>query len=236
MGNCCSFGCVQKYQPYASSSGGKRDDKVVATWKSTGIIGLRDRALKELPANVEHVGEAAKVLDATNNKIVALPIMLTQLTQLTRLVLASNLLVELPGPILLALSPNLKILVLDGNRIEQLPDEVGALLRLEKLSLKGNCMAALNPCVGKCVALQFLNIAQVSRMTRIEPFSLAPPTVLVQHGACNIWGGEERFHNVLDLRTAPCVVAAAPQLRKPPSPLSPSTEPAGGTPLGASRL
>ena len=83
----------------------------MATWKSTGIVGLRDRGLKEIPDNVSHVGDAAKVLDITNNRIEILPLMLTSLSNLNRLVLSTNLIVELPGPLLAALAPNLKILV-----------------------------------------------------------------------------------------------------------------------------
>ena len=163
MGNCCSFG--KDYQPYTSSSGGKREDKIVATWKQTGIIGLRDRGLKEIPDNVQHVGADAKVLDVTNNKITSLPSMLQSLSNLNRLVLASNLLVEVPGHLLLSLSATLKILILDSNQLERVPDEIGALQRLEKLSLKGNRMVTLNPCIGKCLTLQFLNVSQVSNWT-----------------------------------------------------------------------
>ena len=63
MGNCCSFGSAG-YQPYASSqhSPGKRDGQIAATWKQTGIVGLRDRGLKEVPENVQNVGADAKVI------------------------------------------------------------------------------------------------------------------------------------------------------------------------------
>ena len=51
--------------------------------------------------------------------------------------------------------------VVDGNRISSLPDEIGAMQKLEKLSLKGNRLATLNPRVGQCTALQFLTVSQV---------------------------------------------------------------------------
>ena len=102
-----------------------------------------------------------QVLDITNNKIVSLPMMLAALSNLNRLVLSSNLIVTLPGPLIASLAPTLKILIIDSNQLELLPDEIGALQRLEKLSLKSNRIAALNPCVGKCRALQFLTLSQV---------------------------------------------------------------------------
>eukprot|EP00955_Chlamydomonas_euryale_P062822 358486-Chlamydomonas_euryale.AAC.14 len=36
------------------------DDKMAVTWKKTGIIGMRDRGLKELPPQVAGVGADAK--------------------------------------------------------------------------------------------------------------------------------------------------------------------------------
>ena len=61
MGNCCSFGS-SGYQPYSSSfSSGKQDGQIVSTWKQTGIVGLRDRGLKEIPENIQNVGADAKV-------------------------------------------------------------------------------------------------------------------------------------------------------------------------------
>ncbi|GAX78144.1 hypothetical protein CEUSTIGMA_g5586.t1 [Chlamydomonas eustigma] len=167
MGNCFGSKREGSYEPYGRSSnngGGVKgplsDDKMVATWKQTGIVGLRDRGVKEIPASVEHVGADAKVLDATNNKISAIPDFLIHLNSLQRLVLSSNLIQDVPGPVLISLAPTLRILLLDNNQIEKLPDEIGALWRLEKLSLKSNRLSHLNPNVGKCAALQFLTVSQ----------------------------------------------------------------------------
>jgi hypothetical protein len=38
-------------------------------WRATGIIGLRDQGLNLLPSTIASVGEAARVLDATNNQL-----------------------------------------------------------------------------------------------------------------------------------------------------------------------
>jgi hypothetical protein len=39
-------------------------------WRATGIIGLRDQGLNQLPSSIASVGEAARVLDATSNQLV----------------------------------------------------------------------------------------------------------------------------------------------------------------------
>jgi Leucine-rich repeat (LRR) protein len=167
MGNCFGSKKEGTYEPYGRSSnnaGGHKgqpsDDKMVSTWKQTGIVGLRDRGLKEIPASVEHVGADAKVLDATNNKISTIPDFLIHLNNLQRLVLSSNLIQDIPGSVLISLAPSLRILLLDSNQIEKLPDEIGSLWRLEKLSIKNNSLSRLNPNLGKCTALQFLTISQ----------------------------------------------------------------------------
>lgn len=125
------------------------DKQMVTTWKRTGIVGLRDRALKEMPPAVGQVGADAKVLDATNNQLSVFPPVIEQLTSLQRLVLSQNLLTHLPGSAISALANSLKVLLLESNRIEWLPDELGSLVRLEKLSIRNNRMAKLNPCIGE---------------------------------------------------------------------------------------
>ena len=51
--------------------------------------------LQELPSGIADVGQAAKTLDAKNNKIEELPPVLESLTNLQRLVLANNALENL---------------------------------------------------------------------------------------------------------------------------------------------
>lgn len=62
---------------------------------------------QELPASVEEVGRAALVLDASNNRLQALPASVARLSSLTRLVVPHNRLTVLP-PQLTALT-NLKV-------------------------------------------------------------------------------------------------------------------------------
>lgn len=89
-----------------------------------------------MPGAVAAVGADAKVLDASNNQLSEWPSQLSSLTNLQRLVLASNAIPSIPGSALGPLAGSLKVLVLDGNALAALPDELGLLIRLEKLSLK----------------------------------------------------------------------------------------------------
>lgn len=159
MGNCLRIFSRRQGNSYESYRGSPpNEEKLVATWKQTGIIGLRDRGLKELSDAVAAVGQDAKVFDGSNNRLTELPPQLQHLTNLQRLVLASNNITDIRGTILIPLSSSLKILILDGNMITALPDEIGMLARLEKLSVKNNNLQQLNPNIGRLRTLQFLNV------------------------------------------------------------------------------
>mmetsp|Transcript_5339 Transcript_5339/g.11678 ORF Transcript_5339/g.11678 Transcript_5339/m.11678 type:complete len:290 (-) Transcript_5339:889-1758(-) len=167
MGNCCGRD-QNKYEPHGTSTGiglpGSKAqtsrDKQAQTWRQTGIIGLRDRGIKEIPNEVYNVGADAKVLDCANNKIVALGEQLCQLVNLQRLVLSGNLITSLPGDVCAAMSSTLKILILDGNSLTLLPDEVGRLSRLEKLSVQSNRLKKLTPSIGRCTVLSILIVSK----------------------------------------------------------------------------
>eukprot|EP00798_Chlamydomonas_sp_ICE-L_P023597 gene23597-9125_t len=134
--------------------------KQIQMWNSTGIIGVRDRNLKELPSEAMAVGPEAKVLDASNNKIVELPPNLgDQLCNLNRLVLANNALSSLPATVFDGLGMSVKTLVLDRNLLRDLPEDIGQLLKLEKLSVMNNKLVVLPQSLGQCTALQVLNVS-----------------------------------------------------------------------------
>ena len=57
-------------------------------------------ALQELPDTVFSVGTGARTLDATNNKLTTVSPQLAQLSNLSRLVLTSNQIQEVPAAIL----------------------------------------------------------------------------------------------------------------------------------------
>jgi len=146
------------YQRYAGDVGQPDSSRMTATWVQTGIVGLRDRGLRELPDGVADVGPGAKVLDASNNQLGEWPAALGSLTELQRLLLANNAILALPGG---ALSPlvELRVLVLDGNMLSSLP-ELDQLQKLEKLSVRQNRLEVLCPSVGRLRSLQFLLLSR----------------------------------------------------------------------------
>eukprot|EP01026_Neomeris_dumetosa_P044317 TRINITY_DN3729_c0_g1_i2.p1 TRINITY_DN3729_c0_g1~~TRINITY_DN3729_c0_g1_i2.p1 ORF type:complete len:278 (-),score=26.65 TRINITY_DN3729_c0_g1_i2:511-1344(-) len=133
----------------------KNKTQRIANWRATGVVGLRDAKLREFPPYLVDFPEEIKSIDATNNKIASLPDYLPLLTNLHRLILASNSLNEfvVQGGTLASLS-GLKVLILDDNSIAELPDDIGTLVNLEKLSINGNSLTALNEAVGKLTKLQ----------------------------------------------------------------------------------
>ncbi len=71
-------------------------DRAIATWKTTGIIGLRERNISELPDSIAQVGAAAKVLDCTGNRLTAF-YAVESLPCLQRLILAQNRILIVPA-------------------------------------------------------------------------------------------------------------------------------------------
>ncbi|GKV35549.1 hypothetical protein SLEP1_g43802 [Rubroshorea leprosula] len=98
----------------------------VARWRSTGIVALRDAKLKTFPDEVLDLDRTVRTLDLTNNKLVDIPMEISKLINMQRLILAGNLIERLP--INLGKLQSLKIMTLDGNQITSLPDECNILL------------------------------------------------------------------------------------------------------------
>ncbi|CAK7322837.1 unnamed protein product [Dovyalis caffra] len=109
----------------------------VARWRSTGIT---------FPDDVLDLDKAVRTLDLTHNKLVDIPMEISKLINLQRLVLADNLIERLPMN--LGKLQSLKVMTLDGNRIASLPDELGQLVRLERLSISGNFLTCLPETIG----------------------------------------------------------------------------------------
>jgi Leucine-rich repeat (LRR) protein len=123
-------------------------------WKATGVIALRDSNLKELPESVGDVGTAARVLDATNNRLTTAPALLGSLPNLQRLVLASNEISSLHSVVFTLQS--LRVLALDNNLLTTLPEAVGNLQKLEKLSASNNKLSHLPSSLGLLKSLKSL--------------------------------------------------------------------------------
>ncbi|XP_043687077.1 plant intracellular Ras-group-related LRR protein 7 isoform X1 [Telopea speciosissima] len=129
----------------------------IARWRATGIVALRDSKLKTLPDEVLDLEKSIRTLDLTHNKIVDIPMGISKLINMQRLVLADNLIERLPMN--LGKLQSLKVLTLDGNRVTVLPDELGLLVRLERLSISGNMLACLPETIGSLRNLLLLNVS-----------------------------------------------------------------------------
>ncbi|PSC75573.1 plant intracellular Ras-group-related LRR 7-like [Micractinium conductrix] len=176
MGNCCG-------SPAAASDTQdvRRNKKArVANWQRTNVVGLRRAGLTALPSEVAEV-TSARVLDASDNKLAALPPDLPP--SLQRLVLSNNQLSDLAP---LRHLTNLRVLVLDGNRIASLPPWIGELGKLETLSLSDNTLVQLPAGVGALTSLRQLLLSQ-NRLRALPP----------QLGACSALEKIDAHHNVL---------------------------------------
>ncbi|KAG2445819.1 hypothetical protein HXX76_000423 [Chlamydomonas incerta] len=140
--------------------GNKATVQQQTTWSKTGIVGLRDQGIKELPSVLGEISDAVKVIDASNNRITALPTFLPSLANLQRLTLSGNLLTVLMPPGACAGLISLKLLVLDDNQLGDLPDDIGSLRRLERLSVSGNRLRTLPDSIGQLEALQSLVVSR----------------------------------------------------------------------------
>ena len=99
---------------------------------------MRDAGLKEIPGVVfsdDALRVVVKTLDASNNRLAALPDAVGALSNLRSLVLARNAIARLP--LSLGTCANLRALVLDDNRLETLPESdafFAGLARLKSFS------------------------------------------------------------------------------------------------------
>lgn len=131
---------------YNSTGGSKPVTRVESSshvldkWKGTGIVGLRENKLKELPVQVKEVMDA-RVLDLDRNELADFP-EVGCLTKLQRLRLSRNRLGDVEGVALdwsrIASLPRLLVLVLDENRIQELPEAIHRCVQLTSLSVRHN--------------------------------------------------------------------------------------------------
>ncbi|KAJ7956449.1 LRR domain containing protein [Quillaja saponaria] len=129
----------------------------ISRWRSTGIVALRDSKLKTFPDEILDLDRSVRTLDLTHNRIVDIPVDISKLINMQRLVVADNLIERLP--INLGKLQSLKVMNLDGNRITSLPDELGQLVRLERLSISGNLLTSLPETIGSLRNLLILNLS-----------------------------------------------------------------------------
>ncbi|KAB2628016.1 plant intracellular Ras-group-related LRR protein 7-like [Pyrus ussuriensis x Pyrus communis] len=105
------------------------------------------------PAEVLDLDRSIRTIDLTNNKIVEIPMDISKLVNLQRLMLAHNLIDRLP--INLAKLESLKVMTLDGNQVTTLPDEY-FLMQLKLLNVSKNKLKSLPESIGSCFSLEEL--------------------------------------------------------------------------------
>ncbi|WP_285426192.1 leucine-rich repeat-containing protein kinase family protein [Pseudomonas sp. efr-133-TYG-103a] len=135
--------------------------------------------LSEFPDEIFSLADTLEVLNLSGNRLSALPADLHRLKHLKILFCSDNPFTELPPSLGQcqqlffvgfkacqitrvspdALPPRLRSLVLTGNLIESLPEELGQCQHLQKLMLAGNRLRSLPQSLAACHRLELLRIA-----------------------------------------------------------------------------
>ena len=121
------------------------------------VLRLHDQQLTALPTPLD---SELTSLQLPGNRFGNLPDELRTLPQLTDLNMASNGIVALEPSILAGLGGTLKALTLTDNALTCLPEEVGALERLELLAAGRNALSGLPAQVGRCRSLRSLTLSE----------------------------------------------------------------------------
>lgn len=125
--------------------------------QKTGVFGLRDAGISEVPEKVFAV-KNLRVLDLSQNKLLKLPAAVGRLSgTLKDLSIDRNKLKALPDA--LATLAKLESLSAANNSLASLPDAFGALGKLKKLTLSGNALRALPESMCACAALVTLDVS-----------------------------------------------------------------------------
>ncbi|KAL9238905.1 hypothetical protein vseg_013273 [Gypsophila vaccaria] len=167
----------------SSSSSTSISQTSTQRWKLTGVVALSHSQLKAIPAEVWSCGSSARVVDLSNNSISHLPITITsvssihkliltandltddsvcweglaQLHSLSHLSLSQNLLTSLPAS--LGALTSLQQLHVASNKLASLPVEIGHLTRLEILKVNNNRLNTIPPPIGDCSSLTEIDVS-----------------------------------------------------------------------------
>eukprot|EP01046_Picozoa_sp_COSAG06_P015786 COSAG06_NODE_1023_length_11042_cov_2.398337_1_plen_2013_part_00 len=135
-----------------------------ASLETAGVFGSRELRVLEMEANREtslaQIPTENTVLTAvlaSFNQLGEVPAQLTAFgTSLKRLQLGSNSIAHVDDQVLRALS-GLTCLMLEGNRLRELPASVGELLQLRELAIYGNQLQEFPSELGQCASLTKLD-------------------------------------------------------------------------------
>ena len=122
---------------------------------SLEVLDLSGNALSDLPQDLPRLRKL-RILFCSNNRFTHLPEVLGRCEQLDMVGFKSNRISQVGAA---ALPPRLRWLILTGNEISELPDELGRRPRLQKLMLAGNRLSRLPDSLAACDRLELLRIA-----------------------------------------------------------------------------
>ena len=134
------------------------------------ILNLSGNALSDLPADLPKLHKL-RVLFCSDNRFTRVPEVLGLCPILEMVGFKANQITELPAA---ALPPKLRWLILTDNVLEQLPSQLGACTRLQKLMLSGNRLHQLPDELAHCTRLELLRIA-ANRFTHLPDWLLVMP-------------------------------------------------------------
>ncbi len=130
-------------------------EEIFALADSLEILNLSGNRLRSLPAELPRLRKL-RVLFCSENPFARVPEVLGACPQLEMVGFKSCQIDALPAA---ALPPRLRWLILTGNRLAGLPDELGGCARLQKLMLAGNRLTALPDSLADLHRLELLRIS-----------------------------------------------------------------------------
>ena len=169
--------------------------------------------LSEFPEAIYSLADSLEILDLSNNALTSLPDDLASLSHLKILFCSNNRFTELPE--VLGSCPKLEMigfksnqiktvsgaalpritrwLILTDNQIENLPDEIGELPRLQKLALAGNQLRDIPESIKHCQNLELIRLS-ANALTTFPDVLLTLPKLAWLAFSGNPFCVERHFH------------------------------------------
>lgn len=122
---------------------------------SLEILDLSGNQLSSLPDDLPKLSKL-KVIFCSQNYFTELPQVLGRCEALSMVGFKSNQIVDVPAA---SLPAKLRWLILTDNRVQQLPNNIGACVELQKLMLAGNQLASLPDSLANCHNLELIRLA-----------------------------------------------------------------------------
>jgi hypothetical protein len=137
---------------------------------SLEVLNLSGNLLRDLPPDLTRLGKL-RIIFCSDNRFTHVPEVLGQCPHLEMIGFKANQITLLSGK---ALPPKLRWLILTDNCLHQIPLEIGACTRLQKLMLSGNRLQELPEEMAACIHLELLRIA-ANRFERLPDWLLRLP-------------------------------------------------------------